>query len=86
LRWRDTADTYHQYGASVRRADGRVLVGGGLSAGDGFDVFDPVTNSFDPAPPSPGFFFQFGQVTLLPGGAILVTGGGDASRSAFILR
>ncbi len=78
----------HFWGVSVLRADGRPMAGS--SQGNALDVFNPATNTFSSTPTAPGPFGMFSQLTRLPGGKILATGGslggGVASNAAYLLQ
>ncbi len=75
--WRRVSDLVHEHkwGATVRLADGGVMVVGGEGTAE-VEVFDPTLNLWRPAPRLNGVR-AVPSAAVLPSGHVVVTGGAD---------
>ncbi|MBI1801849.1 MAG: hypothetical protein HY259_03560 [Chloroflexi bacterium] len=67
-----TTARYKHQGTSVLLKDGRVLLMGGAASAE---LYDPATGVFNPLSTGTGAMRLFATTTLLPDGAVLLTGG-----------
>ena len=63
---------------AVRLRDGRVLVAGGFGSGTGAEIYDPATGTFSMTG-ALNVGRYFGAGVLLPGGRVLIAGGGPVA-------